>query len=144
MKNSKILLASLILFSLSALSAHAAESCKATRWPYARNQSKRDIVKTLKMIRDRDVIEQYLFKELSEPESGPLAYYLHSYLTFTEENEDMLGFYELLGWGAELKDEASTPRKLSLKEICDYYEKAKKLTRDPASPKKASKKGKSK
>jgi hypothetical protein len=128
MKPLQVLISSLALTAFLSLPAVASESsCKATRWPYARNQSQREIVKKLKSIRERGAIEEYLFKELSEPMPGPLAYDLLTYLANTEENEDMLGFYELLRWGAEIKNESSSTRKLSLSEICTYYRKARKL-----------------
>jgi hypothetical protein len=131
----------LIVISLCVLMAVAAEAgvkpkakgvnrkpksesaCESSEWAFSREQSKQDFAHIFARVQ-RSILIANLFHEVTEPSKPGLPYYLVTYLSRTEQNRDMQGFFELVKWGAELQDEKSVPKKIEFDEVCKYYEKA--------------------
>ena len=113
------LVLSLCLFYAGSVHAY---SCKATAWPYARNQSEASLIKQFKEL-PRNFLIDYFFSEVTNPKQPSVAVPLSLYLTQTEANTDLRQFYLLVTEGAAIDTNHREPKKLDLQEICSVYKK---------------------
>ena len=105
-------------------------ACSAKVFSYSRSQGDREL-KLLFDSLDRNLLQSYLFFELSNPRKQSIALPLLKYLYGSEQNIDRRNFYDLLAHTSDIKldnvekDNRPLPIKLDLKEICEIEGKIK-------------------
>lgn len=96
------------------------KDCKATKFPFEKNQSKIDLANILnKSLKEE--IDSYLFYELINNKDSKLSPIFFNYLIQSEDNKNRKGFYKTLEWAR--KDEQGRYKSLNIKDICDLYKK---------------------
>jgi hypothetical protein len=107
-----------LLGSVPAGAKPAGRSCKMTAWPFAREQTPRQLGKIFYRA-DREALRQYLFHEMTTQQKPALTRKIASYLIDTERDERRKNFYEGLIWMAGLHFEKPSP--VPRDRLCSVY-----------------------